>query len=74
MTTPVEMIIELGGDTGLSFEEIDERVMNAFQLLTVEGLIEAYREAGRQQLAEARQLEEWGRRRKDRTAEEKPPF
>jgi uncharacterized protein (DUF433 family) len=63
MTTPVEMI-KLGCDAGLSFEEIDERVMKAFPQLTVRALIAAYREAARQQEEEARQLEEYGRRRK----------
>jgi hypothetical protein len=62
MTTPVEMI-KLGCSAGLSFAQIDERVMKAFPPLTVKDLIAAYREAARQQEAEARELEEWGRRR-----------
>ena len=73
MTTPVEMI-KLGCSAGLSFAEIDERVMKAFPPLTVKDLIAAYREAARQQEAEARELEEWGRRRGDQLAEEQIPF
>jgi hypothetical protein len=70
MTTPVEMI-KLGCSAG-PFAEIDERVMKAFPPLTVKDLIAAYREAARQQEAEARELEEWGRRRQ--LAEEQIPF
>jgi uncharacterized protein (DUF433 family) len=73
MTTPVEMI-KLGCSAGLSFAEIDERVMKAFPPLTVKDLIAAYREAARQQEAEARSSKNGAGRRRDQLAEEQIPF
>ena len=59
-TEAIKIALAAGADDDLS--AIDDQLCRAFPRITTEELVAIWREAGERQLAEANQLEDYGRR------------